>query len=351
MGELIGALPPHGGPLVDCPQVYLYPNRGGWDAEMQPPDYYRDYQQVVDRNTDYQEIVTKYDEYRDLLSGTIVRPPPGGGGLGWVGGVNDANGVEVWVTKVEGWDEGQQVEAKQDNLGLMAGTHVAAVLGRGREVVITGSLFDPSGGAKLPEAQRLLGSALGTSPHLGWLTIDGLWLPVALSSVVKQARVDSHRVDFEFTLKGRDGVSPGHGVHLESHPGRSLTLNSGSPVTDVQNDGFLGVFPVLSWRPENEFATVVVTLTEAGSSQAMSISSSGIGNTFNPDVWLRIDMNHRRVDAMSVVDLEVAPIAPGRHLIDWAVSDWLEIPPFGCSVDVNMTVGTSTLSMDWNELS
>ena len=315
--ELIGALPPVTSDLVDCPQAYLYPTAGDWDVSMVPP-------------------------------GTAALPEPGAG-YGWVGGVVDNNGVENWITNIEGWDQGANMDIQSEDPGLSTGTHVTSVLGRGRVVTVEGTLFDPSGGVHMEAASRMLAGALGTAPHLGWLKIDGLWLPVALESMIKQSRKDPYRVDYEFTLRGRDGVSPGHGVYREKRPGQSVATVD-SVLTPVTNDGLVAALPYITWKPAATTDQLSVYLDGYATSTVMKVGSSGIGKGYDPDIWLEIDTMHHQLDVMTTVDLKVQSVGSGRYLVDWPASTWLSVPPGGCDLTAIHTNPGSECTVAWVEL-
>lgn len=358
MGSRIGVLPPVKEWLADCPQAWLFPNAGGWDPLMDIVEpFYDNYEQVRDDHLDYQDVVDKHGTYLGLLDpfgfNPSTFPASGAGGLGWVGGVVTHGGVEVWLTEVSGWDDGAALDAKTMAPGLLAGTHVTSVLGRGRTIEVKGSLFDPSGGGALPMAQKYLAAGLATPPHRGWLTIDGLWLPVAMSGVIKQRWVDAQRVDFEFTLRGRDGVSPGDGVYREKRPSQIEYLTDGETKFLGNFDGFIGVYPLISWWPTSESATATLrfTVPGGGASSEIRLTSGGIGTGFDPDVWLQMDGGHRRVDVMSIVDSEIKPVASGRGNIVWSQSEWLEIPPGGIVADLDVTAGSGSVDIEWVQLS
>ena len=359
MGSGLGILPPVFGVLVDCPQVWLFANAGAWDPEMTPAgEWDQEYQDVIDNHADYQAVVDDHEDYSDLLTpygfNAATFAAPGSGGYGFAGGVKTVLGVEVWITDVEGWDSGPTLSVQSIEPGLLVGTHVSSVLGRGRSVTVKGVLFDPSGGESIHLARQYLAAALATPPHRGWIMIDDWWLPVVMDGQVKQRQVDAQRVDFEYTLRGRDGVSPGHGVHLEAPPENTVELTSAAPTQFLNNVyGFVGDSPVVNWKPQTEASTGRLRFETLGGgpAQEMRFTSAGLSQEWDPDVWLRVDMGHRRVDVMSVVDLAVVPIASGRKNVDWAASTWLEVPPGGCTATGFFNApGTSTMDVSWTRL-
>ena len=350
----IGTLPRVTGWLVDCPQGWLFPNAGGWDAAMEVPvPWATNYQGVIDNHADYQGVVDVHEDYAGLLDPVAdpdnLTPAPNSGGYGWVGGVSTVGGVEVWITDVEGWDSGPTLSVQSSDPGLLVGTHVSSVLGRGRTVTVKGVLLDPSGGGGLPLARQYLAAALATPPHRGWFTIDDLWLPVVMDGQVKQRQVDGQRVDFEFTLRGRDGVSAGHGVHLETHPTEYVELTNASSVAFLDNsDGFVGMSPVVNWKPADATSTATLRFESLGGTSGanMLFTSEGLG--VSADRWLRVDMSHHRVDVMG----PLRAMGSGRVNVDWGNSEWLEVPPGGCMASMAITAGptTSTVDVSWMKL-
>ena len=333
MGHAINVepIPPWGSTLPGCPMVALYPGAGGWDADMR----------------------TDPVDPSDPHYGDPVSPGPGVGGWGFVGGVTDVHGTEIWVTDVSGWDSGATFSASTYEGALVDGTQVTAVLGRGRDITVSGALFAHSGNqGSLNSTKRLVAAALASDPRLGWLSIDNLWLPVAMSGEIKLEQVDSCRIDFEFTVVGRDRVSPGRGIYLESQPPSLLTLNT--PVTGgwehtlgAMNLGTVASKPVCDWTPiPGVHGTLSVSLGGfRGSAQSMKF------HLLPRDTWLRVDSLHKQVDLM-FRDQSGGDhiVGSGRQYVDWPSSDWLEVPPNASEWTLRTAGGHASVNVRWNGL-
>lgn len=242
------------------------------------------------------------------------------GGFGLDVGSIDSNGVEQWVTDVEGWDDGLNVEFSGIDPALGIGTFVNNVRGAGRDIVISGTLYSPDEVA-LREAKRRLAGCLSEPPHIGWLKIRNLILPVALSAPVKVDHVDSNQVDYEVSLKGvRAPHSLGMGVWREGqlHDRRIKTEG----YTDYSLTGTTPMTPIIEAEgpiPADariDAISLGATYRSGGFVLAKAIPA---GKTLSINSILR-----------TVV--EKGTRIPATDYINWSSSQWMYIDPRGCRV-------------------
>lgn len=342
-------LPPYQSVLPDGVLVRLYPTSGGWVPPVGPPPGQEgSYQTVADAYSSYEELRNENISYAQLaaISDSPVvrggsaravsprgdsRPGPGTGGYGFVGGVVDAYGSEVWITGTEGWDGGPEMSVQSLESDVLRGTIVSNVLGRGRQVTVSGTIFRADGDDEaMRDSQRLISAALATPPHQGWLNINDFWLPVVLTGRVRQERIGLYRSDFEFSLVGREDSSAGGGVYLEQQPSQRVGLvgagtgEGGSPSVILTNEGWVGVAPVIRWIPGavNTGATL-----SAGGSLA---SQQMIFKPLKAPFWLLIDGAHYRVHLMSGVSEDGSDWhdwGSAHNHVEWEHSTWMEVPP------------------------
>lgn len=167
------------------------------------------------------------------------------GGYGLDVGCIDGNGVEWWLTDVEGWDEGMNAELTVIDPELGTGTFVNNVAARGREVVVSGVLFSHNASALL-SAKRKLAGCLSEPPHIGWMVARDTMLPVALNGSIRVDQVSRTRVDFEASFRGvRAPYSLGMGVWREGKF-YERTISATSSYIDYPQTGSTPMTPIIT---------------------------------------------------------------------------------------------------------
>ena len=353
-----GGIPPYTSYLDNCVQLWVFANAGPWNPEMKLAEPLKDYAALAAKYQSYQLLVDELTAelgrpptYSDIVAVSNGIPPgPGTGGWGLAVGVEDVWGSEIWLTMVTGWDDGPKIQADSFEGQMIPGTLYPNVRGRGRDIVVSGSIINRTRPIGLQESKYGIGAGLATAPHRGWLHLDNLWLPVVLKGATKMEQVDACRIDFELTLSGRDGVSPGRGVYKEKWPASVISVvgnHSASFPRRADNRGPVGSPPVIEYRPVDGERGATLNVRAGGFIQQLWFETLLAGH------YLRIDVGNRIVDLLPVDGShhELIGSGNGRHLIDWSKSEWVEVPP-GLS-DWYMDFGDKGLSectVTWNEL-
>ena len=257
------------------------------------------------------------------------------GGFGLDVGAIDANGVELWVTDIEGWDDGLNAEFTGIDPALGTGTFVNNVRGAGREVVVSGSLYSTDDIA-LQEAKRRLAGCLSEPPHIGWLKVRNLILPVALSAPIKVDHVTTSQVDFEATFKGvRAPHSLGMGVWREGQlHDRSITTES---FTDYELTGTTPMTPIIE----------VTGAVPAGA----RIDAMSLGATYRSGGFVMAkDLPSGKTIVINSILRTVTfkgTRTPANEYINWNSSQWMYLDPRGCRVIANAPSDTPSAHEAW----
>lgn len=239
--------------LLDCPEVEILTGAAA-EATLGLPGnsgVLSDYG-VLAAQPSYSSVLADWTFYSSLMEGHagFAGGPsaPGTGGYGLRLGVVDTDlGVEYWVTDLEGWESGPEVDLLEVE-ALTGGTWIDRVRAKSREFVIKGAVVARSQDA-LERAKRGLTAALATPPHFGVLrvggSVNGLRVPVALAAPVKVKQIGTLAIEFELTVKGRDAGTAGSGVWRE---GRTREYQMGANATvDVVTDSFVSSRPMVRW--------------------------------------------------------------------------------------------------------
>ena len=203
-----------------------------------------DYGVLTSAGSSYSSVLADYAFYSSLMEGHPgFGDAPGAGGYGLRLGYMDEVGVEWWVTDLEGWESGPDVDMVEVE-SLTGGTWIDRVRVKSREFVIKGVVVAPSVG-ELQRSRRKLAAALSTPPHFGVLrvggSVNGLRVPVALSAPLKVKELGLQAVEFEMTVRGRDAGTAGAGVWREGRTREYVLGSSGS--VDVVTDSFVSSRP------------------------------------------------------------------------------------------------------------
>jgi hypothetical protein len=243
------------------------------------------------------------------------------GGYGLDVGCVDGNGVEWWLTDVEGWDEGMNAELAVIEPELGTGTFVNNVAPRGREVVVSGVLYSHNASA-LRSAKRRLAGCLSEPPHVGWMVARDTMLPVALNGPIRVDQVSSTRVDFEATFRGvRAPYSLGMGVWREGKY-YQRTIAATSAHIDYPQTGSTPMTPII---------TAVGPINAGSRIDAVSLGATYRSGGFLLEkavpagVSIVINNILRRITLGSTD-------ATASDYINWAGSRWMYLDARGCRV-------------------
>lgn len=249
-GSLVTPIPPPlpSYELLDCPQVEFLTGTSTSGNPAIVGARYPDYAALRDSFPDYSGLSVGHASYAGVMEGhpgfVGEAPAVGSRGYGLWLGVRDLVDVEWWVSEVEGWDSGPQVDPIElEPVGN--GTWIDRVRAKGREVTVKGWVLSPDV-SRLVRAKRQLAAALASPPHFGVMRVGGaagLRLPVALTEAMKVKQISETAVEFEVTVKGRDSGTPGSGVWLEG-ASRDVVLGVNSTV-DVSTDSFVASRPTI----------------------------------------------------------------------------------------------------------
>lgn len=253
------------------------------------------------------------------------------GGYGLDVGCIDGNGVEWWLTDVEGWDDGMSVELATVEPSLGTGTFVSNVRETGREVTVSGSLVSDNRSA-LRAAKRRLAGVLSQPPHVGWMHLRGLILPVALAEPVRIDHVSPSRVDFEATFRGvRAPYSMGMGVWREGRI-HSYRL-AATAMADVPETGSTPMTPIV---------TVTGPLAEGSRLDVISPGAtyrSG-GFVLAKAVPAGVALSFNSITRTAVYK---GTKTPAGDFVDWGASRWMYLDARGCRLIADGTGGGSWL--------
>lgn len=257
------------------------------------------------------------------------------GGYGLDAGCIDSNGVEIWVTDIEGWDDGLNAEFTGIDPALGTGTFVNNVRGSGRDVVVMGSMYSTDDIA-LREAKRRLSGCLSEPPHIGWLKVRNLILPVALSAPIKVDHVTTNQVDFEVTFKGvRAPHSLGMGVWREGQL-HDRSFNS-EGYTDFSLTGTTPMTPIIE---------ATGPLPEGARIDAVSLGATYRSGGF---VLAKALESGKRLSINSILRsvVQKGTKTPASDYINWSASRWMYIDPRGSRVLASVPNNTPSAHNAW----
>lgn len=205
---------------LNCPYLSILP-QGFRQPPAEVPIKYATYAALTASFASYSAVLTAEATYEDLLVGHPgfeggVPPLPVGTGVEW--GM-ESNGVEWWLTDVEGVEGSAVWTPRVEEPAVGDGTWLLEVRAPGRQMTVSGVLYADAP-VSLGRAIADASAALAAPPRTGWLTTlasDGIYkrIAVALDGATRIKRKGATLAEVQMSVRGIDVGSPGAGAHME----------------------------------------------------------------------------------------------------------------------------------------